>query len=91
MFRAKKKKVKEKRMIWKREREGVGVQILWAERTHEWTQIIAGMRKVDQLVKRKGEKKRWRGIQRGSEAKWMFWDNSTDEMRNEVDGLGTCH
>lgn len=30
---------------------------MWAERRHEWTQIIAGMGKVDQLVKRKGEKK----------------------------------
>lgn len=69
-------------MIWKGESR---VHILWAERTHEWIRIITGMRKVDQLAKRKGEKKRQRGIQRGREAKWMFWGNSTDEMRTEVD------
>lgn len=45
--------MKEK-MIWRRQ---CVVQILSAERRHEWTQIIAGMRKVDQLVKKEGEKK----------------------------------
>lgn len=59
-------------------------------RRREWTQIIAGMRKVNELVQRKGEKKRKRGIQRGREAKWMFWDNSTDELGNRVDVVRTC-
>lgn len=34
----------------KKEREDSLKEKIWAERRQEWTQIIAAMRKVDQLV-----------------------------------------
>lgn len=74
---------------WKRRRwfgsENIGIQILWTVSRHEWTQRIAGMRKVDQLVSWKGGSKGFGG------AKRMFWDNSTDETGNEVVRVRTCN
>lgn len=49
MFRSKKNYGEE--VIWN---WGGGVHILLDERRREWTQVIAGMRKVDQLLKRNG-------------------------------------